>query len=469
MASDLYYSLDNVNWTHITAQITQITGLNPNTSYTIYVQARNQADNSLATTASVASTTYAIASIISAPNVNIGSSHTITWTNPSGAGTALKLCKIDGTTVINYGTVTGTSKTVTPTASTIYALTPNSNTITLRYIITTTANNKSYTSYKDCVFIVTNSNPTFSNFTYEDTNTLTIALTGNNQILVKGYSNVKGTISSGIKASAKNSATMKSYKMIIGSKNNSANYNSSSDVNININKIDSNIIDMYAIDSRGNSTKISKTATMKEYSDIKITSVTAVRENNVGQAVTLNFEAQFWNDNFGSVANSITTCIYEYKDTSSSEYITGETELTYTIDENKITGSVSIKGDLGASGFDVSNTYNIRVSLADQLSSTTYGITLGSGNPAVAIYKNNVAIGQKYDTSDGSKMQVNGDVKADTFKGNLNGNATSATSAEKANKDSDGYFINTYYLKNFRREMASSNTNLDNPRYKWFI
>lgn len=28
------------------------------------------------------------------------------------------------------------------------------------------------------------------------------------------------------------------------------------------------------------------------------------------------------------------------------------------------------------------------------------------GNPALAIYKNNVAIGQQYDTSEGSKLQV---------------------------------------------------------------
>lgn len=32
------------------------------------------------------------------------------------------------------------------------------------------------------------------------------------------------------------------------------------------------------------------------------------------------------------------------------------------------------------------------------------------GNPALAIYKNNVAIGQQYDTSEGSKLQVNGDI-----------------------------------------------------------
>lgn len=405
--SDIYYSLNNSTWTHVESSRTIISGLTPETTYTIYVQARNQADNSLRNTTTISATTYAIAKISSVANVNIGSSHTINWTNPSGATTSLKLCKTDGTQVINYGTVTGTSKSITPTASTIYALTPNSNNITLRYIITTTVNNTSYTNYKDCVFTVTNSNPIFSDFTYQDTNDTIIALTGNNQTLVKGYSNVKGIISVDNKASAKNSATMKSYKMLIGSKNIIKNYSSTAEVNMNLPYVETNIIDMYAIDSRGNSTKISKTATIKDYSGIKITSVTATRENNVGKAVTLKFEGQFWNENFGSVENTITSCIYKYKNTTSSEYKDEEIELTYTITGNKIIGNTLIKGDLGASGFDVSNSYNIQMTLSDRLSTATYTITLGSGNPAISVYKNSVAIGQKYDMNKGGKLQVN--------------------------------------------------------------
>lgn len=399
-----------------------ISGLSPNTKYSLKIRVKRSDNQLYSESNTIEVTTYDIAKLTTVPNVNIGSSHTITWTNPSGATTSLKLCKMNGTQVIDYGTVTGTSKLVIPTASIIYALTPNSNTITLRYIITTTANSKSYTSYKDCVFAVTNSNPTFSNFTYKDINGTITALTGNNQILVKGYSNVQGTISTANKATAKNSATMKTYKMLIGSKSATANYSSNTDVNITLNGVTANVIDMYAIDSRGNSTKVSKTVTMKNYSNVSIDSVTAIRTNNVGSEVALKFEGTFWNDSFGTVKNSIKTCKYQYKQTSSSEYVDGETTLTYTINGNKITGSLIVKGDLGASGFDIANSYNIRVILADQLSSTTYAIILGSGNPAIAVYKNNVAIGQKYNTSDGSKLQVNGDIKAVNVKGKINGN-----------------------------------------------
>ena len=387
-----------------------VSGLSPNTKYTLKIRVKRLDSQLYSESNSIEVTTHQIATLSSVPNVNIGSAHTITWANPSGASTSLKLCKTNNSVIIDYGTVTGTSKAITPTASKIYPLTPNSNTYKARYILTTTANGKSYTNSKDFTFTVTNSNPTFNNFTYQDTNTTITALTGNNQILVNGYSNVKATISTANKATAKNSATMKSYKLLIGTKNTTANYNASADVNMSINQVNNNVIDLYAIDSRGNSTKVSKTATIKKYSNIKIKSLSATRQNNIGTITTLNFEGEFWNASFGSVANAITSCKYKYKTTSSSTWIDGKTTLTYTISGNKITGSLNIQGDAGTDGFSVANSFDIQLILADKLSSATYNIILTSGNPALAIYKNNVAIGQQYNTSEGSKFQVNGDI-----------------------------------------------------------
>lgn len=412
----LQYSLNGGNWVDVYGNpdsvskngYYQITGLNPNTTYKIVTRGR-RADSKLWSNSSELSvSTYDIAKLTSTPNVNIGSAHNITWTNPSGASISLKLSKTDNSTIIDYGTVTGTIKSITPTASKIYLLVPNSNTYKARYIITTTANGKSYTNSKDFTFTVTNSNPTFSNFTYQDTNTTITALTGNNQILVNGYSNVKATVSTANKATAKNSATMKTYKLAIGNKNVSVNYNASADVNLSINAINNNVLDLYAIDSRGNSTRVRKTVTIKNYSNIKIKSLSATRQNNVGTITTLKFEGEFWNASFGSVTNVITSCKYKYKTTSSSTWIDGKTTLTYIVSGNKVTGSLNIQGDAGTDGFSVANSFNIQLILADKLSSATYNIILASGNPAIAVYKNNIAIGQQYDTSEGSKLQVNG-------------------------------------------------------------
>ena len=68
--------------------------------------------------------------------------------------------------------------------------------------------------------------------------------------------------------------------------------------------------------------------------------------------------------------------------------------------------------------YDATKSFNIRVIAEDELSTKNYDVIIASGTPAIAIYKDNVAIGQKYDTSKGGKLQVNGDVKADTFDGN---------------------------------------------------
>lgn len=390
--------------------------LDPNTKYKITVLCRAlDRDSGLDTQKDVETTTYDIAKLVSVPDVNIGSKQTITWTNPSGATTSLKLAKTDNTQIANVGTVTGTSKEYTPTASTIYALTPNSNTYKARYIITTTANSTNYTNYKDFTFKVTNSNPTFTTYTYADVNSTTTALTGNNQILVKGYSNNKVTITTTNKAVAKNSATMKTYKLVQASSTGSAtaNYSSSASVTLQVNKITNNVMTVSATDSRGNSTSVAKTLSStyyKSYADVVIKTVTAVRGNNgVGQAVTLAYSGTFWNSSFGSVTNAITVS-YQYKKITASSWSTGKTTLTPTISGNNYSGSVNIQGDLGADGFDVAESYNIRLTVKDKLVTKTYDVTLGAGTPAVAIYKSNVAIGQKYDTSEGSKLQVNGGI-----------------------------------------------------------
>lgn len=387
------------------------TELTPNKTYYVRANASNGTYRGYSSVQTVS--TYDIAKLTEAPDVNIGSAHIIKWTNPSGATTSLKLCKTDGTLVYNVGTVTGTSKSVIPTAASIYALTPNDNSIKLRYIITTTANGTSYTNTKDCTFKVTNSDPTFADFTYQDTDATTIALTGNNQIIVNNYSNLQAMISTANKAVAKNSATMKSYKLACGTKNVSKDYSSSADVNLSINDVDSATITVYATDSRGNSTSKTKTATFKNYIDLAITRLVATRQQNgVGSAVLLEFEGTYWNNSFGAVTNAIQQCIYKYKLASSSTWITGETQLSYSASNGTFSGSMLIKGDLGADGFNVANAYNIRLQMADKLVTKAVDITLPSGAPGLAIAKQGLAIKQKYDTSLGGALQVNGIIYA---------------------------------------------------------
>lgn len=387
------------------------TGLEPNKTYYARANASNGTYRGYSSVKTVS--TYDIARLTEAPDVNIGSAHTIKWTNPSGATISLALYKTDGKTLVyNVGNITGTSKSVTPTASEIYKLIPNTISIKLRYIITTTANNKSYTNYKECTFSVTNSNPTFSNFTYADTNSKTLALTGNNQIVIKGYSNVKGIVSVSNKAVAKNSATMSKYRLVIGESQKEANYSSDAEVGITIANANNNVFNMYAIDSRGYSTlKTISPSTYKTYSDINVKSAVAERqENGISSNVILSFNGDIWNNNFGNVNNEITSCVYRYKKTTSNTWITGKTDIMPVVNGQSYSKSVSIKGDLEAEGFDIRSSYNLQIIIKDKLSSYTYETLIGTGTPGIAITADGIAFFNMYDESLGGAVQITGDL-----------------------------------------------------------
>ena len=149
-----------------------ITGLSPNTAYSIKTRVRRK-DSQLTTDSSNLSvTTYQIAKITTANNFNLGDSEAISFSNPGGATIAVGMYKTDGTTAIrSYQAASGSSYTFNFTDTeldNLYKMFDNDNTISVRIYIRTTANNISYTDYKEA----------------------TITLTGNQKT---GYLNVSGT------------------------------------------------------------------------------------------------------------------------------------------------------------------------------------------------------------------------------------------------------------------------------------
>lgn len=411
-----------------------ISGLSPNTTYSIKTRCRRTDSGLWSEAGALSVTTYDMAKITEAPNFTDEENPTIKYSNPFGNSVAtLQACiSFDGSKDdIAYRDVTktGTSYTFSLTDAERTVLrnkAANTNSLTVIFYLRTTYNGSSYHSTSSRTMSIVNANPTFSNFTYEDINTTTKNLTGSNQIIVKGYSNVIGKVSVANKATAQKSATMKEYRLTIGDKTGTGTYSSSAEVRVptsgSLVGVSSATIEMYAIDSRSNSTKKTialSSSNYKDYSSIKIATLAAERQGGVSSTTTLKFTAKYWNSSFGSVTNDIVTCKYRYKKTSQSDssYVDGGTTLTYSKSNGTITGNLVIQGDKGASGFDVSYSYNIQLIVSDKLTSATSTITIGSGTPAIAIYKDNVAIGQKYDTTKGGKLQVSGDVNAS---GNIN-------------------------------------------------
>lgn len=430
--SGTYYSLDNgATWkgagdyeeifdnSNQTSGTFLVSNLEPNTKYNFKVKFI-RADNGLETESGIlTATTYDYPKLTSVPNVNIGSAHTITWSNPSNAAASLTLYKnADTSKKIEYGAVTGTSKQITPTASTIYGWTPSANSVVGKYTLTSSetikingANNtRTFSHSATFTFYVTNSNPTFSNFTYADTNSTTTALTGNNQILVNGYSKVTATISTANKASPKNGASIVKYRLVIGNSQVEANYSSTANVSLTISNITSQTMTIYAIDSRGNSTaKTISASTYKAYSNIAITGMTVTRgDGGIGTQATLNITGRIWNASFGSVTNAINTISYKYRNTNTSTWTSGATALKANVSGNTFSLSTLIQGDLAGNGFSQNSSFYVMLSVSDKLKSTDYTFLLGAGTPLIAMHKNGIGIKGLYNSTLGGAVQVNG-------------------------------------------------------------
>ena len=190
---------------------------------------------------------------------------------------------------------------------------PNSNTLAVKFVIETVCNGTKYYSTAIRTATLTNANPTFSNFTFQDTNSVTTALTGNNQKLIIGYSNLKTTISTSNKATANKGASMVKYRTENGGLSNEVNYSSSASVEMNIASAKAGTIVVKAIDSRGNITSVTKTATTISYAEIVIQNMQIVRQNGIGTTADIIGNGTYTNVNFGAQTNSIQSIQYRVK------------------------------------------------------------------------------------------------------------------------------------------------------------
>lgn len=417
------YSLNGGGWTDAGDSVSSdnrsgtftIGGLQPNTTYSVKVRLRRADSKLWSESGTINIATKNKATIISQNDnfsVNSDNALIVKCDNPSGNQIAYFLDCPSGTRRLTSAKTTNTSYTWSAAqilSMLQYIKTSNSSSIKIGII---TYGNAEYYSEKVGTLNVVNSNPIFSNFTYQDTNNATTALTGNNQIIIKGYSNVKGIISTANKAIAQNSATMSKYRFIIGDIQKEANYSSDSEVGITISKANNNVFNMYAIDSRGNSTlKTISPRTYKAYSNINIKSAVAQRQNNgIGSSVVLTFAGDIWNNSFGSVQNEITSCIYKYKKTNSNTWLTGKTNIMPEVKGQSYSKSVLIKGDKGAEGFEVNSSYNVQIIIKDKLSTYTYELLIGTGTPGIAITAKGIAFFNMYDEQLGGAIQITGDL-----------------------------------------------------------
>ena len=119
-----------------------VSGLNPNTSYTINFLARNiSGADSVDATKSIGIKTYDIAKITSAPNIVHGNILELSVSNPASASLGLKV-NIGNTQILNKSVSTGSNSIIFSDSEldNIYKKYGNNDTVTLNFILTTNSN-----------------------------------------------------------------------------------------------------------------------------------------------------------------------------------------------------------------------------------------------------------------------------------------------------------------------------------------
>ena len=187
--------------------------------------------------------------------------------------------------------------------------------------------------------------------TFKDVNAKTVALTGNNQKLVKFISNVQVAIT----ATGKNGATIKSKAVVCAD-------GKSRTSDGTINSVESGKFTVSAVDSRDISASVQYNLSMVEY--IKLTcNATFYRPQPTTGEVAVKFDGNYFNGNFGQITNTLKIS-YRYRKKGTTNW-SSWVELTKVINGNKYSnGSNPIS--LGTN-FDYRESYEFQIKANDKI------------------------------------------------------------------------------------------------------
>ena len=361
------------------------------------------------------------ATITSAPNFNDEANPTINYSNPAGNNvSSLQACisdNVGNTIYASYRDIPKTSSSYTfelteTERNALRNASPNSNSLNVRFYVKTVISGVTYLSYVNKVMTIINANPLFYNFDFDDINPVTLALTDDSKILISGFSTVQVTIDETDKAVAQKGSSMSKYQFTNGSKNTNIIYSDDENVSGYIENAELGTNIVYAIDSRGNSTAVTKLANQViEYEGVYIDKTQSSFERNNGQVGTagvLKISGTFWNNSFGDVQNSIQNVTYRFKKTEDVTWITGTTTITPTVDGNSFTFEGQIASDNLDTTWDLESSYNLEIEIEDELSVASTTFILNSAIPTMSIDKEGVGIMCVYNPSVGGMLQVGG-------------------------------------------------------------
>ena len=269
----------------------------------------------------------------------------------------------------------------------LYAQMPNSNSMTGE-IAVTTYSGSTVIGTSSCAIIahVVNSNPTFD-VAYEDSNSQTVAITENNQYIIRNNSTLKISVSN---AQALNSATLKTLTAVVNGNAYTGTLNGSTGVvNVGMVNISSDAkVTVKIVDSRGNEGIREITVLVYDWT-LPSAIIKLNRKSNYYSESILNVNA-----NYASIGGKNEVTIkYRTKKVANSTFST-YTTIQNNTDEN----------------FTADNEYewNVQVNVADKLGSTTYNLLLPRGIPIAYVDTKKNSFGVNCFPKNDKSLEING-------------------------------------------------------------
>ena len=325
------------------------------------------------------------ATLVAAQDFNDEGNPQITYNNPAGSlVTSLQACiSLDGSTAsVPYRDIAkdGTTYTFNLTSAernTLLAATPNSNTLTVYFIVKTVLGGQTFTSSLQKVMTVVNANPTITGATYYDTNAATLAITSDDSKIIQNNSTVEFKFTA---LTALKSATLASIKATINGVTQTASLSGSTQSNktLAFGTIN-NSYDLEATieltDSRGNKATTTLNITILGWA-LPTGKISLWRKDNYYDETYIKVVSTISSLD----GNNAVTIQYQYKATDEANYgalTTINDSTTYTIQ------------------LDNTKAYDFRIIVSDLLGSTTYNLVQQQGLPILFIdrLKRSVGIG----------------------------------------------------------------------------
>lgn len=396
----IWYSTNNGStWTGIdvadgTNGSYTISGLSANTTYQIKTRVRRKSNQLTTDSSAMSVTTYAYPYATTMPNFTIGEKVTIGLYNPLGRTVQVSMIGADDS-VIQTDTVSGTSISgwiIDSLVAKLYASIPNaqSGTYKVKVVYGTQISTKTGGTYRVNANVCA---PSIGSVAYQDTNSQTIALTGNNQDIVQNKSTPSYTASG---LSALNGATISACSVSVNGQaiNLTVSGNSATGTG---GVIDSGQ-DIQAVftvtDSRGLTATKSVTISMLDWITPSAI-VTLARQDNFYTETDLTVDARFSSINGN---NQIIITYQATKDGDSAPSVSG------TVQDN-VTSVVNL---------DNNYAWTVEITLTDSLGATaSYTAYISRGMPIIYFDRLKSSVGINCFPQNQKSLEINGEPLAD--------------------------------------------------------